>query len=685
MSVKHLDVELRRVWGFLVTDLRKVVANTEYPLDAPFKRMNYALASGDMNIVRGCTFPNYMVMPAYYAKAARQAEMFGKRWLFDDDANDDGVVCPGWAREVADAKTAIDFVRTQSAVLQSLPSSPVIDRVLDGAQELCSYILGQYDEEEHKRSCRFGSKASYGIPRSRAYLFNRLKDLSATRRQVKLWGKWIVEDEQLREIMRREIIRARAIGLEKCINLTEHLNLTIVPKKYNVGRVIVPDTVLGGFISNGLGRMIMDRLAVNAGLDIRRKQQEHKRVALKASRTGHLVTADMSKASDNISWALLQRILPKGWIDVIDSDRIRKVSYEGEILDVSSPLLMGKGYTFPLQTLVFYSLLLSIANELGIGHKYISVYGDDLIYPYALHKYVLAVFPKLGLIINVDKTSCDKGNGTAFRKSGCFRESCGGDYLDGMDIRPYAPMGRSDDVSANPFETAKERAMFYYTLLNGLLSRWHWSEIRGTVRHLLICAQNCIGRIVVVPTDSAVTAGLRYDGENLAWLTDIEELLNIEWPKYAKVQRKDTLGGYSEFWLYSFLSRRPQWAEVEDEYIYLWDCLRAKAQDDPEVDGSLAGVLSVKLKFLGVPGYREEVVKELVKQRWDVGPERLRSMERKLYVDKFNRIHERRPLDGPSQVVWHRLPVVDSKDELGTVKIRRGEVPLHLLFTSARR
>lgn len=683
MSTKHLDTELRMVWRILVQDLREVVSNTETPFKTPFDSLINALSSGNMNHVRRCSFPNYMIMPSEYARAARQAELFGKRWLFDDDANDEEVTCPGWAREVADAKTVIDFMNTQRQVLSSLPSTQIVNRVLQGAEALCGYILGDYDEEEHKRKCRFGSRASYGLPRSKAYMFNRLKDLSATRSQVAKWGRWLTEDVQLAAILRTEIVRARSLGLEQCINLTEHLNLTIVPKKYNIGRVIVPDTILGGFISNGLGHMIMDRLKVNAGLDIRTKQREHREVARRASVTGHLVTADMSKASDNISWALLQRILPPDWLEVIKHDKVTAVKYENDLLEVASPLLMGKGYTFPLQTLVFYSLLVSIADQLGIGHKYISVYGDDLIYPQKMHKYVLAVFPQLGLKINVDKTSADKGHGTAFRKSGCFRESCGGDYLDGKSIRPYAPMGRSGDPDKNitRFTTQSEKAAMYYTLLNGLLSRWEWWEIRTTVRYLLIAAQNCTGELLIVPNTRSVSSGLRYDADGLQWLLDVEENLNVEWPKRTVIRHKDALGGYSDVWSYWSLDEKPPKVKVEDEYIYLWDKLRQKAEnleDDAAIKDVLPHISIRMLKW--APEYRNEELKGLCRQKWESEPETLKRTQRKLFVDKFNRLHEDRPKDGPSQVVWMEVSTVDSREEKGMTKKDRRTVPLHLLF-----
>ena len=660
---RTLDAEMLSVWRVLVEDLREVAASKS-TLTQPFDHFGRMLADGNMGEIRNKLFPNYFIMPELYAKALRQAEMFGKRWLFDTDVK---------GQTEIDLLTVTDFVVTQQSVLDDLPDSEIISRVLTNAKALNECILGEYEAEEHKSKCRFGSRAAYGLPRQDAYLFNRIGRLSATQRQVDRWGLWLAEDEQLRAEMKDLVIQGRSNKIEPLITLTEKLNLTVVPKTFKAGRTIVPDTILGGYISNGFGRMIADRLRVNAGLDIRRKQEEHKRIAQAASRTSHLTTADMSKASDNISWPLLQRILPADWLSVVDDDRVFCVSFCGYDVQVKSPLLMGKGYTFPLQTLVFYSLLMSIADQLGIGHKYISVYGDDLIYPTAMHKYVLAVFPQLGLKINVDKTFADKSPKQSAHK-GVFRESCGGDYLNGMDIRPYAPMGRSGDNDFGNLNRDENLAMFCYTLLNGLLDRWEPWLIKRTVRHLLIRISSITGEILVVPEESSVSAGLRMDKYSLLWVKAIEETFPIVYPKPVKVYHRS--GGYSEIYSFHSYAYPEQRVVIERERLYLWDKLRQmeeRNQDEIEVLPHTASLVCV-------PGYREERLR-LQRQKWEAPSETLKLQPKKRYVDRYNRWHDKRPTNEPSQARLVFLPTVVSRE----VTVRNGKkdrrnVPLHSLL-----
>lgn len=668
---RSVDGLLLSTWSFLVKDVQGIVAKSKAPLQVSLSALHKALIQRDMDAVRSYEVPNYGILQANDAKAIRQVEFFGKRWLFDSDSS---------TPEELEFRTVVDFVRTQTQVVRELPDSALINRVLDGASYFAGYILGEYDSEEHKRNCRFGSKAAYGLKREDAYLFNRIRKLSATRSQINRFGAWLTEDVHLRAEMLEVITTSRSLGIEQLVNTTDALSLVVVPKSYKSGRTIVPDTILGGFISGGLGEVVMQRLKVNAGLDIRRKQQEHKRVAQVASRTGHLVTADMSKASDNISWPLLQRVLPPEWFDVIKDDAIGTVVWKNNRISVASPLLMGKGYTFPLQTLVFYSLLMSIANELGVAHKYISVYGDDLIYPDIMHKYVLKVFPMLGLKLNVDKTSADNARGTAFRSSGCFRESCGGDYLDGQDIRPYAPMGHSGSDELGDINRDQNYAALCYTLLNGILSRWSPYDVRSTVRFLLIEAQNCLGEVLVVPNTLAVSAGLRIDEDGLLWLKDIEEHLNVTMPRAVTVRHRK--GGYSEVWSFKSISYPTSWKLVEHERLYLWDALRladnaSESQEQEVVPHANDFIVS---NLMRVPGYREEKLRCAL-QQWENEPERLIPRQVKTYVDRYNRYHFDRPKDGPSQVHYKTFGTVVSREETSrNAKVDRRNVPLHLLF-----
>ena len=85
---------------------------------------------------------------------------------------------------------------------------------------------------------------------------------------------------------------------------------------------------------------------------------------------------------------------------------------------------MGNGFTFPLETLIFWALTAS-ACEGDVDS--VSVYGDDIICPRERADDVIDTLTMCGFKINLEKSFVE----------GPFRESCGCDYYKGIDIRPF--------------------------------------------------------------------------------------------------------------------------------------------------------------------------------------------------------------------------------------------------------
>lgn len=83
---------------------------------------------------------------------------------------------------------------------------------------------------------------------------------------------------------------------------------------------------------------------------------------------------------------------------------------------------MGNGFTFPLETLLFYSLVRACCGN----EATVSVYGDDIICPVENIPLVFEVLQACGFLVNTSKSFW----------SGPFRESCGKDFLFGSDVRP---------------------------------------------------------------------------------------------------------------------------------------------------------------------------------------------------------------------------------------------------------
>ena len=85
---------------------------------------------------------------------------------------------------------------------------------------------------------------------------------------------------------------------------------------------------------------------------------------------------------------------------------------------------MGNGYTFELETLLFYALTCVHA---GIGSKWSHVYGDDIIVQSDLADGLVETLAEAGFDTNPDKSFI----------TGPFRESCGGHYWGGREVTPF--------------------------------------------------------------------------------------------------------------------------------------------------------------------------------------------------------------------------------------------------------
>jgi hypothetical protein len=92
---------------------------------------------------------------------------------------------------------------------------------------------------------------------------------------------------------------------------------------------------------------------------------------------------------------------------------------------------MGNGFTFELESLIFYALAKATA-ERGGCHDFevkrsIGVFGDDIIVPKRIAKDLITNMSLFGFTVNEEKS---------FLK-GFFFKSCGADYYDCSDVRPF--------------------------------------------------------------------------------------------------------------------------------------------------------------------------------------------------------------------------------------------------------
>ena len=197
--------------------------------------------------------------------------------------------------------------------------------------------------------------------------------------------------------------------------------LEFVPKNFKTYRATVTEPPLNGLAQLAVGDHMVDRFA-KFGLDLR-DQSRNQRLALEGSLTAALATADQKSASDCKATELVAHLLPLDWFTFLSRMRTGHVLYRGERIRLEKFSSMGNGFTFPLESVVFYALARSVCED----HETVSVYGDDIIVPTHRFSALAEILRAVGFMPNEKKSY----------STGPFRESCGKDYYKGIDVRPY--------------------------------------------------------------------------------------------------------------------------------------------------------------------------------------------------------------------------------------------------------
>jgi len=210
---------------------------------------------------------------------------------------------------------------------------------------------------------------------------------------------------------------------------------TTVPKDCTKDRGIAVEPSINLFYQLSLGKAIRSRL-LSAGINLQEGQDIHRRFACEASKHGCFATLDLSNASDTVCSNLVKLLLPAKWFNLLDSLRSPFTLFKGKWVKLEKFSSMGNGFTFELETLIFLGIILAVRNLRSVREplealvepgRDVFVYGDDLIIPTDWASDVVSALTYLGFEVNRRKSFV----------TGSFRESCGGDYFGGVDVRPF--------------------------------------------------------------------------------------------------------------------------------------------------------------------------------------------------------------------------------------------------------
>nr|WKV33252.1 MAG: RNA-dependent RNA polymerase [Riboviria sp.] len=221
--------------------------------------------------------------------------------------------------------------------------------------------------------------------------------------------------------------------LETLIEIVPGNRVCFVPKDARKDRSIAIEPTMNGYIQHGIGgviRQALRRVPVGGGdsatIDLD-DQSRNQRLALAGSLDGSLATLDLSAASDSLSLELIHQLLPEDWFAAIAATRSRFGHLpDGTLIEYSKVSSMGNGFTFELESLVFWALCRAVVDLLCLKDRRVSVYGDDLIVPVDAAHTVTWILEFCGFKLNGEKSY----------STGVFRESCGKHYFRGCDVTP---------------------------------------------------------------------------------------------------------------------------------------------------------------------------------------------------------------------------------------------------------
>jgi hypothetical protein len=201
------------------------------------------------------------------------------------------------------------------------------------------------------------------------------------------------------------------------LELSRGNSVTFVPKSAKTDRPIAVEPRWNMFFQKGLGRYIRNRLKhFGVNLD---HQGLNQALATYSSYTGKYATVDLASASDTVSREVVLALLPEPWLTILTALRSPAYRLDGEWHSYEKWSSMGNGYTFELESLLFWALCSSVNDD-------VAIYGDDLVVPTESYETIVRVLEFCGFRVNPDKSF----------SSGYFRESCGQDAFNGVSVTP---------------------------------------------------------------------------------------------------------------------------------------------------------------------------------------------------------------------------------------------------------
>jgi len=289
------------------------------------------------------------------------------------------------------------------------------------------------------------------------------------------WRKWYTQIEQCYpydDYFSLYMSAEAAITREQPTDEHIQANLIAVPKDSRGPRLICVHPAESIWIQQGL------RVQLERAISRRRSswgpwpcghvhfddQSINGRMALLSSKSRKYATLDMKEASDRVSESLVQILFGRKykWFGCCRAQKYRiKDPHMGApeladprvgpaIDDIHSYAPMGNATTFPVQSLVFWAICVASMQSRGFRQpNSVFVFGDDIIVPTAQAPYIIEDLESFGLLVNRTKSFWQGG----------FRESCGVDAFNGIDVTPVRWKTRLDAEGISGLQSLSDIAL----------------------------------------------------------------------------------------------------------------------------------------------------------------------------------------------------------------------------------
>lgn len=338
-------------------------------------------------------------------------------------------------------------------------------KVLLRARSLSYAILGtSLRMDEWRRACRHSTGTSQGVPFMDTSVESKFTyPLSTTAEAKPIFEAFLKLDLTLSEAL--DLLNQGTDLTVGRYAIVDGSRATTVEKNNLIRRMIAIEPTVNMYLQQGLMVIMYQRMKAY-GIDVQSLPNKHRVLAFVSSISHESATIDWSSASDCVLTQLIRWLLPPQWFAACDAVRCKQMTIQGQEVALNMFSTMGNAVTFPLETLVFWTLAqaVNISQDEHSNSLFpewdqkleCSVFGDDCIVPVKIAEEFIATMTEFGMLLNKEKS---------FYSNEGFRESCGGDYLDGRDVRPFflrAPVS----TSLSALEP------WLYSVLNGLIPKY---------------------------------------------------------------------------------------------------------------------------------------------------------------------------------------------------------------------